>query len=140
MSLNRDFGRIHNWENICFQKNTSSLPTGEYEIVPELRGLIEATMALGINEITPLNYFRFYGCLRLYEMASKSFFCQQEINGALVSCIDLSTVEKFIGLHTNAKKISPEDFKKKIWDLLEREVAAGIRLEQEKKGASGAAA
>ena len=140
MSLNRDLGRIANWKNICFQKNTSSLPTGEYEYVPELRGLIDATMAIGMNEITPLNYVQFYACLRLYEMASKSFFCQQEINGALVTCINLSTVEKFIGLHTNAKKISAEDFKKKIWDLLERELAAGIRNEQEKKGASGEAA
>jgi len=140
MSLTHDFGRIPNWKNICYQENTSSLPTGKYEIVPELRGLIDATMAIGMNEITPLNYVQFYACLRLFEMANKSFFCQQEIEGALVTCINLSTVEKFIGLHTNAKKISAEDFKKKIWDLLERELAASIRNEQEKEGASGAAA
>jgi len=96
MSLSIDVEKVYDWKNYCYI-NTKDEKTGEEysEYNPATKYLAWASMAIGIGEITQINYKDVY--LRHLFMNKLSAYTNE-------MPVTLDDVRKNIGLKTNVAK------------------------------------
>ena len=97
MSLSIDVAKVYDWKNYCYIKMQDEKTGEEYsEYNPVTKYLAWGSMAIGIGEITQINYKEVY--LRHLFMNKLSTIHKQ------LTPVTLEDVKKNIGLKTNVVK------------------------------------
>ena len=88
--------------------------------------LINATIVVGIYEITEKNYKEFFVRLRMSEMSTGPYLTYP--NGE-INLITLANVKEHIGLSTNATQLSLTEFKNNLFAQIRRCAEMALRAE-----------
>jgi len=112
MALHWDLSKINNYKTLCWYSDNE-----QKRMHPRTEVIITLTMVVGIPEITEKNWMEFFHRVRMCELAYGPYF-------GVPSKSDPFTpkhIHDHIGLGTNASRITPTIFRKKIWEKLEKD-------------------
>ncbi len=105
------------WKNV---KDADTLMFDGDDWKPQSWYVATATMFVGLNEITENNWEEFFSRLDQFEVATGIAMRRVAENNELVDLrITPDIIKAHIGLHTNAPRLTPAAFRKKLTDAMQ---------------------